>query len=132
MAEESTQPKEEPQEIQEQEKQKGPQKAEKSELSRKLDAAGWGSFLIWLGIVLMVGADTSVALLGIGIIMVGVQVARLVLKLHMERFWLVVGLLFVVGGIWQLIDTRLHLVPILLIVAGLALMLIKFLPRHRD
>lgn len=132
MAEESAQPKEEPPEIQEQEKQKGPQKAEKSELSRKLDAAGWGSFLIWLGIVLMVGADTSVALLGIGIIMVGVQVARLVLKLHMEGFWLVVGLLFVAGGIWQLIDTRLPLVPILLIVAGLALMLTKFLPRHRD
>ena len=132
MAEESAEPKEELQEIQEQKKQEGPQKAERSELSGKLDAVGWGSFLIWLGIVLMIGADTSVALLGIGIIMVGVQVARLVLKLHMEGFWLVVGLLFMVGGIWQLIDTKLHLVPILLIVAGLALILIKFLPRHRD
>jgi hypothetical protein len=132
MAEESAQSKEELPEIREQEKQKGPQKAERSELSRKLDAAGWGSFLIWLGIVLWVGADTSVALLGIGIIMVGVQVARLVLKLHIEGFWLVIGLLFVAGGIWQLIDTRLPLVPILLIVAGLALMLTKFLPRHRD
>jgi len=99
--------------------------------ARKLDAAGWGLFLIWLGIVLLVKAQTSVALLGVGIIMVAVQLARLAMKLSLQGFWFVVGLLFVLGSLWQLVDTRIPVVPILLIAAGLALVLIRFLPRHR-
>ena len=104
-----------------------PRETGKIGLARKLDAVGWGLFLIWLGIVLLVGADTSVALLGIGLIILGVQVARLFLNLAIERFWFVVGLLFVVGSLWQLADTRMPLPPILLIAAGLALILTQFL-----
>ena len=104
--------------------------AESWELTRRLDAVGWGLFLIWLGVVLLAKAQTSVALLGIGIIMLGVQLARVVMKLKVEGFWFVVGLLFVVGSLWQLADTRIPLVPILLIAAGLALVLTRFLPRQ--
>lgn len=113
------------------------QKSERSEarrnedVARKLDAFGWGLFLIWLGIVLLAKAQTSVALLGIGIIMIGVQLARVVLKLRMEGFWFVAGLLFIVGALWQLANARIPLVPILLIAAGVALMLTRFFPRHK-
>lgn len=130
MAEESTEKKEELQEVPEKEEKEEPQKVPKSDLARKLDAVGWGLFLIWIGVVLLARAEASLALLGIGVIIVGVQMARVFLKLNPEGFWLVVGLLFVVGGIWQLLDAKLPLVPILLIVAGLALLLTRFLPRH--
>jgi hypothetical protein len=101
-----------------------------NDVARKLDAVGWGLFLIWLGIVLLAKAQTSVALLGIGIIMLGVQLARLVLKIKWEGFWFVVGLLFIIGSLWQLANTRIELIPILLIAAGLALVLTRFLPRQ--
>ena len=113
------------------------QKADRSEAqktgdaARKLDAFGWGLFLIWLGIVLLAKAQTSVALLGIGIIMLGVQLARVVLKLRIEGFWFVAGLLFIIGALWQLANTRIPLVPILLIAAGVALILTRFLPRQK-
>jgi hypothetical protein len=130
MAEEKVDSKEAAPEVPKKQKE-GPVKPEGWELARKLDAVGWGLFLIWLGVVLLAKAQTSVALLGIGIIMLGVQLARVVLKLKVEGFWFVVGLLFVVGGLWQLADTRIPLVPILLIAAGLALVLTRFLPRQQ-
>jgi hypothetical protein len=108
-----------------------PDKTRNAGLAQKLDAVGWGLFLIWLGIVLLAGAKTSVALLGIGIIMVGVQLARQFLRIRIEGFWFVVGLLFLVGSLWQLADTRVRLIPILLIVAGVALIVTKFLSRQQ-
>jgi hypothetical protein len=101
------------------------------DVAHKLDAVGWGLFLIWLGIVLLAKAQTSVALLGIGIIMLGVQLARVALKLRPEGFWFVAGLLFIVGALWQLANTRIPLVPILLIAAGVALVLTRFFPRQK-
>jgi len=113
------------------EKSTQPAAEKKNDLISKLDAAGWGLFLIWLGIVLLARAQASVALLGIGIIMLGVQLARMVLNLHLERFWLVAGLLFIVGALWQLADPGVSVVSILLIAAGLALILTRFLPRQK-
>jgi hypothetical protein len=106
---------------------KGPQG---SPLARKLDAVGWALFLIWIGIVLLAKTSSSVALVGIGIIILGVQVARVFLKLTLEGFWFVVGLLFLVGGIWQMVGARFPLVPILLIVAGVALIVTRFMPKR--
>jgi len=112
-------------------KSEQPAAERETNLIRKLDAFGWGLFLVWLGIVLLAKAETSVALLGIGIIMLGVQLARVVLKLRLEGFWFVAGLLFIIGALWQLANTRIPLVPILLIAAGVALVLTRFLPLQK-
>jgi hypothetical protein len=130
MVEEGVEKQEVPQEVGVQ-KPDRPSAEKANDLIRKLDAVGWGLFLIWLGIVLLAKAQTSVALLGIGIIMLGVQLARMALKLRLEGFWFVAGLLFIVGALWQLADTRIPLVPILLIAAGLALVLTRFIPWQR-
>ena len=63
----------------------------------------------------------------IGIIILVEQVARKYYKIKMERFWLIIGSLFTAGGIWELYETRLPLVPVLLIVAGFALLVSVFL-----
>jgi hypothetical protein len=105
-----------------------------NDLARKLDVIGWGLFFIWLGIVMIIpwkGNQVNVALLGIGIIILGMQVARLVVSLKMERFWLVVGLLFIVISLWELANPGVHLIPILLIAAGVALVLTRFFPRQQ-
>jgi hypothetical protein len=44
------------------------------------------------------------------------------MALRVDRFWLVVGMLFVVGGIWNLFNVRIDLLPIVFIAAGIALL----------
>jgi len=47
-----------------------------------------------------------------------------------EGFWVVVGVGFLLGGNWHLVDAELSLVPIFLILAGLTLLLAGFLPKR--
>jgi len=76
--------------------------AQKSELTRKLEAIGWGLFFIWMGIALLTDVGWGVGLLGVGIITLGCQAARRYYILKLEGFWVVVGLFFFLGGIWDL------------------------------
>jgi hypothetical protein len=93
--------------------------AEKRRLAKKLDAIGWGLFFIWVGIAFLANVGYGVGLLGVGVITLGGQAARRWVHLRLEGFWLVVGLLFLLGGLWELVEPRVSLVPILLIVVGL-------------
>ena len=68
--------------------------------------------------LLMIG---PVAVLGVGIITLGGQLALKLMGLVETGFWVIVGLFFALGGIWILIDMEVSLVPILLIIAGLAM-----------
>ncbi len=97
-----------------------------ADLSGKLGAAGWGLFIIWIGISFLASLDAWIALLGIGVITLGIQLARKSVGLSLEGFWVVIGFLFVLGGVWSLLGTTVPLLPILLIVAGLALVISIF------
>ncbi len=99
---------------------------ERRRMASKLDAVGWGLFFIWIGIAFLADLGVAVGLLGIGIITLGGQVARKYLDLTLEGFWVVVGLLFLVGGFLGLLEAKVDLVPIILIVAGLALLAYAF------
>ncbi len=88
----------------------------------KLPALGWSLFFIWIGVALLLKFDAGVGLLGVGVITLAVQVVRKYLNLKLEGFWVIIGLLFAVGGIWELFKPNLPLVPILLIAAGSALL----------
>lgn len=92
-------------------------------VAKKLDAVGWGLFFVWVGVALFADVGWGLGLLGVGIITLGGQLARKYFGLAFEGFWAVVGLLFVVGGVWELLGVRFSLVPIVLIVAGIALLL---------
>jgi len=92
----------------------------------KVSAAGWGLFFIWVGISFLAGLHTGVVILGIGVITLVAQAVRKSLNLEIEKFWVIVGLLFVIGGVCSLLELsipKLPLVPILLIVAGVLLLL---------
>ncbi len=100
-----------------------PTTPEKSELDKKLNTVGWALFFIWIGIAFLANFDFSVGLFGIGILTFGMQIARLLVKLRLEGFWLVVGILFVIGGLLGMHESALPWVPILLILAGLVLLI---------
>lgn len=97
--------------------------AEKSNLEKKYGTIGWALFFIWIGIGFLVNFSIGLSLLGIGIITLGVQIARKSSGLKAEWFWIVVGLLFTLGGLWELFEPDMPLVPVLLIVAGVVLLL---------
>jgi hypothetical protein len=96
-----------------------PEVTRKKQLAKKLDAVGWGLFFIWIGIAFLADVGIGVALLGVGIITLGEQMVRRYFSLKLEWFWLVVGLLLLAGGLWELWKLELPLVPLLLIVVGL-------------
>ena len=88
----------------------------------RLSTVGWSLFLIWVGIALLMKIDASIGLLGVGVITLLVQGARKCFNLKLEGFWVVIGLLFVIGSLWEIYKPNLPLVPILLIVLGAALL----------
>lgn len=92
-------------------------------VARRLDAAGWGLFFVWLGFALIANLGWGVALLGVGVITLGVQLARSQFGVRFESFWVAVGFLFAVSGVWEIFNFRIRLIPIVLIVAGAALLL---------
>ena len=98
------------------------------DIARKLDALGWGAFFVWIGVVLLADVGAGWTLIGIGLIMMGVQIARTVAGLRREGFWVLVGGCFLLGGIGQIVDTRIELVPVFLILAGLAVILTRVWP----
>ncbi|UCE35104.1 MAG: hypothetical protein JSV55_04315 [Deltaproteobacteria bacterium] len=100
------------------------------ELAGKLAAVSWSLFFIWIGIILLMKIGTGIGLLGVGVITLGAQVARKYFNLKLEPFWVVVGLLFVLGGLWGLFDAKLPLVPIVFIAAGLALLVSTIRGKH--
>lgn len=89
---------------------------------RRIGAAAWGLFFVWVGVSLLLGLDLGVGLLGAGVITLGAQAARSFAGLRLEGFWVVLGLLFVLGGLWELLAVKLSLVAVLILGAGLALL----------
>lgn len=95
---------------------------ENIEREKKLDVIGWGLFFVWVGIASLAGIGWGPAVLVTGLIILGVQAARRALAFGVEAFWVAVGALFTLGGLWQWFDVRVALVPILLLLAGVALL----------
>jgi len=95
-------------------------------MGKRLDGIGWGLFFIWVGVSLLMDLGWGVGLIGVAAIILLGQSARRYYGLAVEKFWAVVGVLFLLGGIWELFQVQVGLVPILLIVAGCALLLSVF------
>jgi len=93
---------------------------------KRITTIGWGLFFIWLGVVLMIDAGSGLILLGVGLISLGMQVARKYSGLDSDGFWIVVGILFVIVGIWEMFDVQMPLMSVLLVVIGGAFLVSTF------
>ena len=91
--------------------------------AHKLDVLEWSFFFIWIGIALLSNLSWGIGLLGVGIIILGKQATRKYMALKFETFGVVCGVLFVLGGVWELLSVRISLVPVVCIAAGVALLL---------
>jgi hypothetical protein len=92
-------------------------------IAQTIDAVGWGLFFAWVGLALLIELSWGLGLLGVGVITLGGQAARRYYGLKLEGFWVAVGVLFTLGGVWESLDVEVSLVPIVLILAGAALLL---------
>ncbi|BDG05668.1 hypothetical protein [Anaeromyxobacter oryzae] len=95
--------------------------SEREPPEKRLHAGGWGLLFIWVGIALATRIGWGATLVGVGLITLGVQVARKLMGLALDRFSLTVGGLFVAGGIWESVSGSVELVPLLCIGLGVAL-----------
>lgn len=107
-------------------------------LAKKLEVVGWGLFFIWIGIAFLADLRWGVGFVGVGVIAVGTQVARKYFGLPIERFGLVVGIAFVVWGLWALLSIELgkgrisgSVLPILCIVLGIVFVVSALLRKTR-
>ena len=97
---------------------------------KKLAAVGWGLFLLWVGVAMLLGFGTAAGLLGVGVITLGVQAMRRYAGLALEGFWVVIGVLFTLGGLGALYEVDVPIVPIVLVSGGV-LLLVSVLRRDR-
>jgi hypothetical protein len=90
--------------------------------ARQIDAAGWAVFFIWVGVALLAHIPWGWFLVGVGVLVLGAQAARRQMNLKVETSGIVIGLLFLVGGVWELLALQWPLIPILLILLGVYLL----------
>ncbi len=103
---------------------------EKGALSHKLDAIGWGLFFIWMGIAFLLDVGWGWGMLGIAVIILGEALVRKKLDLNVGGFWVVVGLLFLAGGIWELLEVQYPIAPFAIIAIGVAVLWGAFSDKH--
>jgi hypothetical protein len=98
-------------------------------LNRNFEAIAWGCLLIWWGIYEMVPSlPAGTGAIGIGLILIGVNLARLLNGVPVSRFSTGLGILALLWGVLELAGVLLNLpfeIPIfavLLIVLGVILL----------
>ncbi len=105
--------------------------SERAPLEKRLDGAGWGLVFIWAGIALAMNVGWGPALVGVGLITLGIQAARKLTGLGIEGFSVAIGGVAVVGGIWESVNASVGLVPLLCIGVGAVLLVSAIAGRTR-
>ncbi len=102
------------------------QPASKAVLNKRLETAAWGLFLIMLGGFMFV-PETAISKgfwsIGVGLIMLGLNVVRYTNQIKMSGFTTVLGLVSLVIGVLQVLGYIGLEGPILLIILGAYLIL---------
>ncbi len=106
---------------------------------KKLEAVGWGLFFIWMGVAFLANVGWGVGLLGVGVIALGAQAARKYFGLPVEWFGLIIGIVFVVWGVWELLRIELgessisgSLLPMLCVVVGIVIVVSALLRKPQQ
>ncbi len=110
--------------------------ARKEEFGQRLDALGWGLFLIMLGGLWLVPEDWGVPegtwLIGTGVIILGLILVRYINGLQISGFWLFLGALALGTGLASVLGLDLPVFPILLVIAGAGILLKPLFDRMRS
>jgi hypothetical protein len=85
---------------------------------QKLDSIGWGLFFIWIGVALFLGFQLQTSLVGIGVIILGMQIVRKYFKFKFEMFYVIAGICLIIFNLLKISDINIPIIPIALIVIG--------------
>ncbi len=96
--------------------------AQRLELSEKYDGIAWALGFIWIGLAVLLNIGWGWGLLGIAAIILGETALRWNEQLNIESFRVVVGLLFLVGGFWELFAIPWPMAPVLIIGCGMVIL----------
>jgi hypothetical protein len=99
--------------------------------SKSIARVVWGLLLVWTGAVALLQWGWGVGFVGAGAVLLGAQAARRYLRLEVEGFGLTAGALFVLCGAASLFRVAIDLLPVLCIVAGLAVLVSTWMARTR-
>ena len=94
----------------------------RSGIAGRIDGAGWGLFLLWVGASFLLDVGWGIGLLGVGILTLIMQVVRRGFGLKYESFWLFVGGAFTVAAVWELAAIGVSPGPIILMGLGMAVL----------
>ena len=97
-----------------------------------LDAVGWALFLIWIGVVLLIKAlPDGAGGIGVSVIIFGGALVRFFLRVSVSSFWLIIGSVFLSGGLGEMIGIGLPFLPSSLIVCGVLLLFHQKSKKHK-
>jgi len=101
----------------------------KGRVAWRVETLGWGSALIWVGVVFLAEISIGPALLGLAAITLSGQFVRWLYGIPTESFWLGVGGFFLLFGIWNFFAIALPLIPVLITTGGTAIVIRALLGR---
>lgn len=110
------------------------QDPEKAALNKRLESVAWGLFLIMLGGFALVPSHTipkGYWSIGVGVIMLGLNLMRYFYKIRMSGFTFVLGILSLVGGIVELLGITSLDAALLLIILGAYLILKPWFEKYK-
>jgi hypothetical protein len=93
-----------------------------SHLSHRIDGGGWALAFIWVGVALLADVGWGWLLIGLGLITLAGQGALRLAHAPSSGFWVAGGALLLGSGIWQLLELRWPLAPVLFILVGLGIL----------
>ena len=95
--------------------------SEKAILNKRLETIGWGLFLIMLGGFALVPQELvpkGLWSIGVGVIMLGLNITRYFFKIKMSGFTTFLGIISLLSGVTQLLGMHNLDAPILLVILG--------------
>jgi hypothetical protein len=104
----------------------------KEALNKRLEAIGWGLFLIIIGALWLIPDERvpdGMWLMAAGVIMLGVNAVRYLNDIKMNWASLLLGLLALIFGVGEFVGLDLPFVAILLIVFGVGIILRPWLSK---
>jgi hypothetical protein len=111
-----------------------PADPEKIALNKRLEAIAWGCFLVMLGGFALVPKEIipkGIWSIGIGMIMLGLNAARYFNKIRMSGFTTFLGILSLLGGIFELVGFSSLQGAFLLIILGAYLLIKPWFDKRR-
>jgi len=108
---------------------------QKQHLNKQLEAIAWGLFLIMLGCLWLIPNEKvpeGTWLIGVGIIMLGLNLARHLYGIKLSGFTIVLGIVALSVGIGDVFGVDLPIFPILIILWGLSVVLEPLLKKKPE